>query len=250
MKLEFLGTNGWFTSKTGNTPCIAVHAGGRLIVFDAGSGFSKIKEACEFSGVKRIDVFLSHLHIDHVEGLHTLARLPKGVVAIIYAPRRYLQKLFLFLNHPFTAPPEICNAKIRLLSFEASASKLPYKISSLPLVHADPCFGYRLEIEGKTIAYCTDTGPCENFLALAKNADILITECSLLPGTKISERWPHLNPETAARLAKDAGAKKLVLSHFDASNYPNIAMRNKALAAARRIFKNTIAAKDGLAIEV
>ncbi len=250
MKLKFLGTNGWFSTKTGDTPCVAVFAKGRLIVFDAGNGFSKIAEVCEAAGVKKIDVFLSHLHLDHVEGLHTLPKIPGGITVRIYAPKQYLKPLALLLDHPFTAPPKILKSDVKILPFEGTPKGAPYKISTLPLVHADPCFGYRLEIDGKTIAYCTDTGPCENFLKLAKNSDLLITECSLLPGTEISKFWPHLNPETAAALAKKSGAKKLALSHFDANKYRSRALRKAALEKAKRTFKNTIAAKDGLVVEI
>ncbi|MEM2137595.1 MAG: ribonuclease Z [Candidatus Anstonellaceae archaeon] len=250
MKLKFLGTNGWFPSGTGSTPCVSIRMQDRLIVFDAGGGFAKVKEECEFADAKRIDVFISHLHLDHIEGLHTLARLPEEIVARIFAPRQYLKPLGLLLGHPYTAPLGMLKANARLLPFEGAPKDAPYLISSLPLKHADPCFGYRLEAEGRTIAYCTDTGPCGNLLKLARNADLFITECSLLPGSEISKRWPHLNPETAASLAKKAGAKKLALTHFDASNYSSSALRNKALASARRMFKNTIAAKDGLVVEI
>jgi ribonuclease BN (tRNA processing enzyme) len=168
----------------------------------------------------------------------------------VHVPEQYLKPLSRLLNHPFTAPLGMLKANVQLLPFGRAPEGAPYRISSLPLVHADPCFGYRLEAEGKTIAYCTDTGPCENLLRLAKNADLLITECSLLPGKEISDKWPHLTPEAAAVAAKEAGAKKLALTHFDANNYSSMAVRMKALASARRIFKNTIAAKDGLTIEV
>jgi ribonuclease BN (tRNA processing enzyme) len=127
---------------------------------------------------------------------------------------------------------------------------LPYRISFLELDHADPCFGYRLEIGGKRIAYCTDTGPCENMEKLAKNADLLISECTMLPGAEIFQKWPHLNPEEAARMAENAGAKRLVLTHFDASNYPNIALRKKAESASRRTFNKTLAANDGMVVEI
>lgn len=250
MRIEFLGTNGWYSSKTGGTPCVAVFARGRAIVFDAGNGFAKIREACESAGERKLDVFLSHLHLDHVEGLHTLAKLPGEFEVRIYAPKQYIAHLRVLLGRPFTAPLQMLKADVKLLPFAGAPKGAPYSISSLALMHADPCFGYRLEIGGRTLAYCTDTGPCENFLKLAKNADLLITECSLLPGMLISKRWPHLNPETAAELAKKAGAKKLALSHFDANKYRSFALRGKALAKARRTFKNTIAAKEGTGIDI
>jgi ribonuclease BN (tRNA processing enzyme) len=250
-KIKFLGTNGWYSTKTGDTPCVAVFAKDRLIVFDAGNGFSKIKEECVRTGVRKIDVFLSHLHLDHVEGLHTLPRIPAGCEVRIFVPTAaYKKMLEALLDHPYTAHLSQNNCSVKIIEFKRASAGLPYKISMLPLRHADPCFGYRLGIGGKTIAYCTDTGPCRNFQKLATGADLLISECSMLPGTKIYHSWPHLNPETAARLAKKSGAKRLALAHFDPSRYGSMASRQKALTVAKKIFKKTFAAKDGLVISV
>jgi ribonuclease BN (tRNA processing enzyme) len=121
------------------------------------------------------------------------------------------------------------------------------KIKSL--IHSPFCLGYRFEIDGKKIAYCPDTGICKNFLELAKNADLLITECSLKSGQK-SKEWPHLNPEEAAKTAKRAGVKKLVLTHFSSKYYKTLKERKDAQKIAKTIFKNTIAAFDNLEISL
>ena len=80
-------------------------------------------------------------------------------------------------------------------------------------------------------------------------ADLLITECAYKPGQS-SEGWPHLNPELAAGIAKEAGAKKLALVHFDAAIYTTIEDRMMAEKAARTIFENAFAAMDDMQVEV
>ena len=120
-----------------------------------------------------------------------------------------------------------------------------YSVVAAPLVHADPCWGYRFEAEGKSVAYCTDTGACRNIVELARGADALITECGLLPGMEGDSEWPHLAPETAASLAREAGCKRLFLSHFAAHLYKTMEGRKKAERAARKIFPRTFAARDG-----
>ena len=77
-----------------------------------------------------------------------------------------------------------------------------------------------MEIDGKVIAFCTDTGVCDNAVTLARNADLLITECGLKPGDS-SPDWPHLNPQDAIGIAKRAKAKRLALMHFGAEVYTN-----------------------------
>jgi ribonuclease BN (tRNA processing enzyme) len=125
----------------------------------------------------------------------------------------------------------------------------PFKFQALPLVHASKCFGYRLEIDGKVISYCTDTGYCKNSEELSQNADLLISECALLSGQN-AEYWPHMNPQLAAKLAVESKAKQLVLTHFDAALYTTMAKREKAQAQATKIFPETFSAYDGLRIAV
>jgi len=119
----------------------------------------------------------------------------------------------------------------------------------VPLGPADPVLGFRLELEGKTVTYCTDTGYCPNALELARGADLLITECAHLPGEH-NPAWPHFNPETAAKLALESGAKRLALTHFSAERYHKPALRAMALRLARKTSPRVTAARDGLSVIV
>ncbi len=251
MKIVFLGTNGWYSARCSNTTCAALVTKDRLVVLDAGDGFCKVKELAEKHKLKKIDVFISHLHLDHVGGLHTLPRLPEGFVVRIFVAGGYLEPMKRLIDHPYTAPPEKLKAKVEILPIFQSVNELPYKVVALPLLHSDPSMGYRFELEDKTISYCTDTGPCKNLEILARDADILITECAFPPGAPHQPHWPHLSPQMAAEVAKEARAKKLALTHFDANEYDEKkAKRTDALIAARKIFRNTVAAKDGLFLSV
>lgn len=77
----------------------------------------------------------------------------------------------------------------------------------------------------------------------------MIAECSFKIGQK-SDKWPHLNPEDATRIAKEACAKKLALVHFDADIYRTMQDRRAAEAYAQKIFNNTYCAMDGMEIEI
>ncbi|MCX6771752.1 MAG: MBL fold metallo-hydrolase [Candidatus Micrarchaeota archaeon] len=266
MRIFFLGTNGWFATRTGSTVCAAIAFQDRLIVLDAGDGFQHIPALLLRLRLKRADVFLSHLHIDHVAGLHLLPLLPRGTRVRIFAHKSCIPALKQFVAHPYTAPPSEQWAKVTLHPLSTGKNKVPiaasgkpsrpsarhqaYSVLALPLHHADPCFGYRFSLEGKEIAYCTDTGPCRNYTRLAAGADLLITECSLLPGALPTPSWPHLSPQTAANEAKKAGAARLILTHFDANKYSSLALRYRAQKAARKIFPRTSAARDGMEIEM
>jgi ribonuclease BN (tRNA processing enzyme) len=77
---------------------------------------------------------------------------------------------------------------------------------------------------------------------------LLVTECAFRPGAS-NPSWPHLNPETAARIAREAAAADLVLTHFDARYYPEREDRLLAERTAREVFPKSRAAFDGLEIE-
>jgi ribonuclease BN (tRNA processing enzyme) len=129
------------------------------------------------------------------------------------------------------------------------ANKLPFVVEARELRHLSLTLGYRLEIEGRVISYCSDTGLCENAIHLARSSDLLIAECSYKSGQS-SENWPHLNPETAARIARDAGVRSLALVHFDAEVYKTLGERKESERVAREIFKNTFVTTDDMEIDI
>ncbi|PIT84045.1 MBL fold metallo-hydrolase [Candidatus Micrarchaeota archaeon CG10_big_fil_rev_8_21_14_0_10_45_29] len=257
MKLIFLGTNGWYSTSTGNTVSALITAPERYIVLDAGDGIQHLDKYVKDN--KPIDIFLSHFHLDHVIGLHIQPkfRFMKNKFRIFGQPgtKKWLN---ILVNNPFTAS----YALLKKQGFDVSIHELregenkidEYTVHTAPLVHADPCWGFRFEImcekEKKIISYCTDTGPCENIVKLSKNADALITECGLLPGEPIPVSWPHMNPEDGAKLAKEANVKKLIFTHFAPHKYLDVKMRENAQAEARKIFPNAFAATDGEEFEI
>ncbi|VVB98754.1 Ribonuclease BN [uncultured archaeon] len=254
MKLHFMGTNGWFATETGNTTSALLETPDRYIVLDAGDGIQHLDELAT-DRKKPVDIFLSHFHIDHISGLHLLPKFRKIPKISIFGQTGTARVLSFFVAHPFTAP----FSELKGLGINVSAHDLElgmndmgsYNVECAPLLHADLAWGFRFSFpDGKIISYCTDTGPCENLVKLSSGADAMITECSMPPGTKTDNKWPHLTPEGAAKAAKEAVCKKLYLTHFAADFYNTLADRKKAEAAARKIFPNTVAAKDGLTFEI
>jgi len=246
MKVRFLGTNGWYDTETGNTVCVFLETKKGYVVLDAGNGFYKIGRYIKRD--KPIYIFLSHYHLDHIIGLHTLNKFDFKQGIDIYGPMGLKALFKRVINAPYTMPITRLSTRIRLHEING-AKLLPCGIEYGLLKHSAICYGYRIILEGKTVTYCTDTGACRNLFSLAKGADLFISECSLKSGQK-NNKWPHLNPQQAATIAKIARCKQLALVHFDASLYLNKADREEAGIAARRIFRNTLAANDGLTIDL
>jgi ribonuclease BN (tRNA processing enzyme) len=247
MKATFLGTNGWYDTETGNTVCILIETEQYDIVLDAGNGIHKLDS--HVSGRRPVFIFLSHFHLDHIAGLHILGKFKFEQGLVISGPEGTKKVLTTLVAQPFTMPLNQLEYHTQLLELPAEMNELPFKVQALPLKHASHTLGYRFRIDGKTVSYCPDTGYCENALRLAADADLLIAECAYRPG-QVVESWPHLNPETAARIAVEARAKLLHLVHFDASLYPTLDDRMFAEKTARKVFPRTVASLDGMQVEI
>lgn len=248
IKITFLGTNGWFDSITGSTTSILIEQDDYYIILDAGEGISKLRQYINYD--KPVYLFLSHFHIDHISGLHTLYmnKFSKGLYIIV--PKGGKEILKQIINAPFTVPIEKLPYRTEIIEVsEGYTDKFPFKATFLPLLHTTFVLGVRLEINNKVIAYCTDTSYCENAIKLSQNADALIAECSMR-ANDTSDSKIHLNPEMAAKIAKEAYAKKLMLMHFDASRYLEIKDRTEAELNAKETFSNSYASFDGLEVEV
>lgn len=245
MKVYFLGTNGWYTTQTGNTTCLLAETKDEYLILDAGSGFFKT-EYLVTDPKKPVYLFLSHLHLDHIDGLQVLVKFnwPQGLHILVGPGMK--KELQSFMRPPFMPDPAGYKTKIHIYEPDEYAA-LPLDVTTLPLVHPVPTQGLRWTKDGQTLTYAMDTAPCENLLTLAHNADLLITECSFLPGKPGNN---HLTPEQAAQAAKDANVQVLALVHFKADDYDQFEARDRAMVAAGAIFAHTMAPYDGDSLEI
>lgn len=254
MKVTFLGTNGWYTSKTGNTPCVLVESKDYYVVFDAGNGLCFLDE--HITQQKPIYLFISHFHLDHVSGLHTLAKLTFSQGLDVYVGEGRKKDFETLVNPPFTigiqnSPRNVNNLRMEVRLHELAEGKhmIPFPVEVIEQFHAYRDHGFRVTLEGKTIAYSGDCGISKASYKLAKNADLLIHECAYSKPAQ-NDKWGHASGVEVAQLAKDAGVKQLILNHFDASQYTTLAKRKEAEQKAKSIFPTTTAAVDGFVLEL
>ncbi len=248
MKITFLGTNGWYSSPTGDTPCILIDTKDHYIVLDAGNGIYKLDRYIKED--KPISLFISHFHLDHTSGLHILSKFnfPKGID--VYVGRGRIKDFRTLVNPPFTIgyfpqPENIVNLKTAIRLHElVSGQSVPFAAIASQQHHAYIDHGYRFEIEGKIIAYTGDCGYTDAARELAKNVDLLICECSNKK-TEKPDIWGHFDPIQAATLAKESGVSKLILTHFGAHLFTSPMDRAWAENEAKKIFSNSVAASDG-----
>ncbi len=247
MKVTFLGTNGWYDTLTGNTCSTLVQTATCDIILDAGNGIAKADRY--ITQDKPVYLFLSHLHLDHIAGLHTLAkfRFKKGLT--IFGQPGITRALNNIVCEPYTIPFSDLLYEVTITELAEGRHQFPFAFECLPLVHPVPCYGYRFETDGKVVTYCTDTGVCENAIMLAREADLLITECGLKPG-ETSPDWQHLNPGDAIFIAKKAHAKKLALMHFGAVVYETLDDRREIQKNFESSFPGLVVTYDNMTLDV
>jgi len=244
MKIHFLGTNGWDDNAAGNTTCTLIDSKEGYIIFDAGDGIYKAERLLVEN--KPIYLFLSHLHLDHISGFHIFPVFTKDKEIHIILEKGNKELLENIVRHPYMNP---LGNNIIYHEVEEGNHDEPLNFECRKIKHIDPSIGFRIILENKNISYCLDTGVCDNAVALAKDADLFITEASMIPGVSNPE-WGHLNPEEAAKIAKDANARRMIMTHISADGYIDNDEKKEAEKKAKNIFENSVFAKDDLVIEL
>jgi phosphoribosyl 1,2-cyclic phosphodiesterase len=213
----------------GNTSCLEIRCGDELIIFDAGTGIRELGQLIikEEPPVKATILF-SHLHWDHIQGFPFFSPFYKeGNVFNLYAEKKTrgtIQELLSDqMKYPYFPVP-ITNMPARMtftdIDSGAEVTAGDAKIIAYRANHPDGCLSYRVEFEGKSIVYATDTehnGDVDrNLYNAAKGADVFIYDCNYTEDEyKVKKGWGHSTWVEAVKLAKEAGAKKLILWHHD-----------------------------------
>jgi hypothetical protein len=129
------------------------------------------------------------------------------------------------------------------------------KITARWLNHPQGCLGFRIETSAGTVVYATDNEPGdpkldESLRELAAGADILINDAQFTPEQLKTTRkgWGHSSWQESVRLAREVGAKTLVLFHHDPDSTDR--MVDSILRQAREEFDSVFAASEGMVITV
>ncbi len=211
----------------GNTSCVHVRtASGRTVVLDAGTGARALGKRIVADGVEQLDLFLTHLHLDHVEGLGFFEPLfDPGVTVTIHGPRPDEQSLekwiSTYLSPPFFPVPfERVPARIEFIEVWHDRYVVDgLAITAAPVSHPGRTVGYRLEEAGRTHAFVPDNEPGldpEAALELATGADVLFHDAQYTEeeyATRVG--WGHASLPDFARLVRTASPGQVVMFHHD-----------------------------------
>ena len=240
MKIKLWGTRGSIASAGpetvrygGDTSAIEVRTdSGRIVVLDAGSGIRRLGH--EMTGVERVDILLSHLHMDHVLGLPFFGPLLDPEVEVhLWGPMSTTRSLDARLSR-YLSPPlfpirvrDLANVEfhdVPLSSFEIDS----LRISADLITHPGTTLGFRIEEGDISMAYLPDHEPalgCNVFpnqpawtsgFALAEGVDLLIHDAQYTD-EEYAERvgWGHTSFTQLSSFVALTGAAELVTFHHD-----------------------------------
>ncbi|MGH7289631.1 MAG: MBL fold metallo-hydrolase, partial [Myxococcota bacterium] len=223
----------------GNTSCVGVRCrDGSVVVLDAGTGIRRLG-ATIGPEVRRVDLLLTHLHLDHIEGLGFFAPLfRRGLEVHIWAPASTTLDLRARLSR-YLSPP-IFPVRLRDLPCElelhdvVGADRLPIgdlDVRTALVCHPGPTVGYRIREGDVSLAYLPDHEPAfgsvdfprnpewTSGFELAADADLLIHDAQYGDGAYADRvGWGHSAVRDMCAFASAVGAARVVPFHYDPSD--------------------------------
>ena len=245
-QLTILGGAGWFPAHGRQTASALLRDGENAIMIDAGTGVGRLVERPELlDGVQRLDILLTHFHLDHVAGIAYIPALGVCRETSVWGPGAVLYDtptsvlLDRVSHEPFhPVPLEQQDIEVRDLpagEVELAGVRITTRRQDR---HSAPTFGIRID-DART--WITDTAYDPSSASFAQGCRTLAHESWF---TSSAPRNPeiHSSASQAAEIAARAGAERLLLIHlppFEASVHP-------LLAEARLTFEQTSLAFDGV----
>ena len=254
MKLTILGSGTSVPHSQRSTPSHWLETSKGTILLDIGADAPHRMAQEQLDWVNLDRIWISHFHLDHMGGLtpflfgmkwapQTQNRTrplrifgPQGLGQIVHAVNE--SNNYRLLEQRFAI-------EIVEVAPDADFEILPGIIATtLSTPHTEESLALRLKDgDSKLFVYTSDTGFSDDLALFAKNASLLLMECSFRRNKPVQK---HLELADAMRVAHDCVPEKLVLTHL----YPEWDNVDLAEEARTLWSGETIAAKDGLSLEI
>jgi phosphoribosyl 1,2-cyclic phosphodiesterase len=258
----------------GHSSCVEFEAGSEeYFVCDMGSGarpFGAHVLARQSGRPATINVFMSHMHWDHIMGFPFFgpAYVPGSRIRLYGCHEKLEHALRLQQEPPcFPVPFSSLAARIEFVHLDPGTTHEvgPVKVTPNLQFHSGDSYGFRFESGGKSFVYNTDSEhklednkETQRIVAFFRGADLVIFDAmySLAEAVSVKADWGHSSNVVGVELCQMAGAKKLALFHHEPAN-DDIAIA-RILKETRRLEELTrgsqplevVAAYDGLEIDL
>jgi phosphoribosyl 1,2-cyclic phosphodiesterase len=218
----------------GNTACAEVEGrDGTIVVLDAGTGVRRVGDT--YKEPRRLDILLTHLHMDHIQGLGFFAPFFRPDFEVhVWGPPSTTQdlrtRLTRYLSPPLF-PVRLRDVAARLELHDAPMGRFEIgglEITAQTVIHPGQTLGYRISDTQSTMAYLPDHEPAlgsdgmpdrpdwTSGHDLAADVDLLLHDAQYT-ADEYQQRvgWGHSQVSDAVDLARMAGARRLVTFHHD-----------------------------------
>lgn len=212
MKLKVIGYWGAFPGANEATSGYLLESNGFRLLIDCGSAvLSKLQETISLDELDA--VIISHYHHDHIADIG-----PLQYASYVTSMVKGINKTLPIYAHTLDL------AAFEKLTYKNATKGIgyipeqklaigPFTITFLRTIHPAPCFAMRITDQQSTIVYTADSSFQKAFIPFSENADLLIAESSFY-GNQDGTNAGHMNSKEAARIARDADVKQLLLTHL------------------------------------
>lgn len=220
----------------GNTSCVEVRlASGHVLILDAGTGMRPLGVSMENNLPSELDILLTHLHMDHLQGLGFFRPLfAPGLDIRIWGPtspvQRLAERIAMYLSPPLF-PVRLEDVQSNTTFHDAPEEAVTIgsaTIRAAKVTHQGPTVGYRIEEHGRALVYLPDHEP-------SLGADLATVPAAWMSGHDIAHDadvllhdgqygdheyaahigWGHSRVSDAMEFANKANVDRLVLFHHD-----------------------------------
>ena len=220
----------------GNTSCVETTlASGHTLVLDAGTGMRPLGAALDPSAMSEVHILLTHLHLDHLQGLGFFRPLfHPGLDVHVWGPASPVQplaeRIATYLSPPLF-PVRLADIPARLTFHDAPTDDVEIgsaRIRSASVTHQGPTVGYRIEEDGRSFAYVPDHEPGLGMgvarqpiewvsgAGLVRDVDVLFHDAQYFDHEYPDHvGWGHSSVRDVLTLAERSTVGKLVLFHHD-----------------------------------
>lgn len=234
-----------FMEYGGNTSCFSLQYGDGILCFDAGSGL--INMSSQISGFQRLDILISHIHIDHILGLYNLSSFAIPEIHLYGEAHQgvsFKSQLERIIGKPYW-PVGLSNLPVQVYIHEIVSGEqycLPrtgcdgIRIETMRGCHPNGSLLYRAEFDRISITYALD---CEmnppmfdRLKRFSQGSDLLIWDASYIETDK-HPGWGHSTWAEGLELGRSAGVKQILMTHYSREYTDTFLQKQEQIARQR-----------------
>ncbi len=218
MRLTVLGSSGSYPAPGRPASGYVWQEGGTTLVTDLGPGTMSVLS--DMFDVADVDgVVISHQHPDHCSDLfalyHTLAFGPEPRRRVpLWAPQAVLDAFFAFLGQSGSGGRFASTFEVTAVDSGDDVAVGDLQLLFAAMDHSVPTLGVRVSGAHRAAFYTADTGAEGDWPETAEGVDLMVSEATEGAATGAGAYRHHLSAEEAGRIARAAGAKRLMLTHI------------------------------------